>query len=332
MVNHSPLKDTGAFFTIIPETREIKVPTSHKVIGVVGDHLAEQLTFELPRFIDGHDIEGCTRRYISWLNVNGEPGNDQLEELKVPPEGAKEGMIYLTWTIRNLLAVSKGVVQFSLHFECLDADGATVRYHWGTAVCKNCEILDSVNHAIGVYSAMWVAGDTLVISDYTPVTDGVLDLQTPGIVPDGTLEITENGVHDVGLYAQVSVAVPPKEVSTELANGKIVNNSSWVLYADFTTRDRENFGTGVKENKDVEIPSRTELRIDGLMRLTNVGIHRIITMDIYGQPTPMPSNRGIAFGVCAGCTGYDPGDGQPLGLVAHVPEIDFYIEIVDEEA
>ena len=221
MANHSNVKDTGAFFTIVPETREVKVPSTHKVIGVVGDHLAEQLTFEIPKYIDGHDIAGCARRYVEWENVKDEIGSDQLVELTEPPEGAKDGMLYFTWTIRDRLAAAKGLVQFSIHFEDVDTNGLRL-YHWGTTACKNCEILDSINAALGVYAAIWVAGDTLVIEDYTPVEDGALALEMPGIVPEGTLEIHEAGLHEVGKYAQVEVkTVYETPTVTEIGGGAI---------------------------------------------------------------------------------------------------------------
>lgn len=204
MANHSTVKDTGVFFTITPETREVKVPSTHKIIGVVGDHLAEQLTFEIPRIIDGHDIAGCSRRYVEWENVDGVPGADSLTELTERPEGAQVDMLYFTWTIRDLLAAAKGLVQFSVHFEDVDENGVRL-YHWGTTNCKNCEILDSINHTLGAYTAMWVAGDTLVIADYTPVDRGALALETLGIVPEGTLEIHSAGLYDVGQYAAVDV-------------------------------------------------------------------------------------------------------------------------------
>ena len=239
MANHSTVKDTGAFFTITPETREVRVPQTHKIIGVVGDHLAEQLTFEIPRIIDGHDIAGCSRRYVEWENVDGEIGADQLVELTELPEGAQEGMLYFTWTIRDKLAAAKGVVQFSIHFEDVDENGVRL-YHWGTTNCKNCEILDSINHTTGTYAAIWVAGDTLVIEDYTPVDKNTLSLDMPGIVPEGTLEIRSAGLHDVGRYAAVNV----------VASGNMPSGT-----LEITTSGEHDVTTYAKAKVNFETPS-----------------------------------------------------------------------------
>lgn len=204
MAKHGKVKDNGEYFVINPASRKVSVPHIHKSIGTVGDHNSEQITFECPQMIDSHDISQCASRYVTWVNVRGEVGHDELQIEEV--EQGKEGMLYLSWTIRNGLTVAKGIVQFSVHFEDFDEDGETL-YRWSTATCKDCDILDSVNAVLGAYQAIYVAGDTLVIEDYTLVKDGVLELETNGLVPEGTLAIEENGTYEVGKYAQVKVDV-----------------------------------------------------------------------------------------------------------------------------
>jgi hypothetical protein len=209
MAKHGKVKDSGEYFAINPASRKVTVPHVHKSIGTVGDHNSEQITFECPQMIDGHDISQCASRYVTWINVNGEVGHDELQIAEV--EQGKEGMLYLSWTIRNGLTVAKGIVQFSVHFEDFDEDGETL-YRWSTATCKDCDILDSVNAVLGAYQAIYVAGDTLVIEDYTLVKDGVLELKTNGLVPEGTLKIEANGKFDVGKYAEVDIAVNDVEM------------------------------------------------------------------------------------------------------------------------
>ena len=204
MAKHGKVKDSGAYFVIDPVSRKVIVPHVHKSIGAVGDHNSEQITFECPQMIDSHDISQCESRYVTWINVNGEVGHDELHIEQV--EQSAEGTIYLSWTIRNALTVAKGVVQFSVHFEDKDGSGATL-YRWSTATCKDCDILDSINAVLGAYEAVYVAGNKLVFGDYNVVKDGVLKLETNGLIPEGILNIKENGIFDVGKYAQVKVDV-----------------------------------------------------------------------------------------------------------------------------
>lgn len=216
MAIHSTVKDSGGyFFDIDPATRQVKVPFSQKAIGVVGDHLSEQLTFRCPQFIDEHDISGCARKYVSWVNVDGEVGDDALHVQKI--EG---GMVYLTWTIRNALTTAKGLVKFSIFFEDVAEDGVTVLYRWGTLVNQNCEILDAINAVVGAYEAIYIDGDTLVFSSYVPVHEETAELRS-GIIPKGTLVVTEEGKHDVGLYAYVDVRTSGERPAVTVADGVV---------------------------------------------------------------------------------------------------------------
>lgn len=208
MAKHGRIKDSGAYFVIDPISRRITVPHAHKSIGTVGDHNSEQITFMCPQEIDGHDVSQCARRYVTWINVLGEVGHDELHIVQV--EQSAEKMLYLSWTIRNSLTVAKGVISFSVHFEDVDDNDATL-YRWSTATCKDCDILDSINAVVGAFEEVYVAGDALVFSNYNPVKDGVLKIETNGLIPKGTLEIKENGKFPVGEYAEVDVAVHTKD-------------------------------------------------------------------------------------------------------------------------
>lgn len=216
MAIHSPVKDDGGYyFDIVPSTRQVKVPNDQRAIGVVGDHLSEQLTFRCPRFIDSHDVSECARKYVSWVNVNDEPGNDELQVSE-----ADDNYLYLTWDIRNALTIATGLVKFSIVFEDPAEDGQPPLYRWSTTTNQNCEVLDAISSAVGAYAAIYVDGDTLIISDYTPVRNMTAELLS-GLVPEGTLVITEEGKHDVGPYASVDVQTSGEAPKITVENGVI---------------------------------------------------------------------------------------------------------------
>lgn len=219
MANHRGVKDSGEYFVINPASRKVTVPHAHKAIGTVGEHNSEQIRFECPQMVDGHDISQCASRFITWINANGDGGNDELQ--LVQNEQGAEGMVYLSWTIRKPLTIAKGLVQFSVHFEDIDDDGTTL-YRWSTATCRDCDILDSVNSDLGSYEAIYVSGETLVISDYTPVRDNSLSLETNGIIPEGTKTITANGTYEVGEFAQVEIAVDAEAPQITVQNNGLI--------------------------------------------------------------------------------------------------------------
>ena len=255
---HSTVKDSGAFFVVDPVTRTVTALDGQRAIGVAGDHLSEQVTFEAPQFIDGHDVTMCGRKYVTWVNVLSEVGHDELVL-----DRTEGGKAYFVWTVRNGLTQAQGFVQFALHFEDVDADQATV-YRWSTSACKDCEVLGSVNAVLSTYEAIYVAGDTLVIDDYNPVEGNTLSLNMGSInagsfIPEGTLEITEVGPHDVFKYAavDVNIALPEgtKQITTNGTHdverfkevevavpagyvGTIVNHSSGNFYVTYYYPDK----------------------------------------------------------------------------------------------
>lgn len=170
-MNHSGIHDEGMRFQIVPSTRKIVVPAPGKIIGVAGEHLCEQVTFECPKIIEGHSIKECTAHYVSWENANGKPGNDRLKLVE-----ETDGYLVYAWDIRNNTTVKAGIVAISVHFECVSDDG-TLLYRFSTHRCEECEILDSVNAPVGVYDVC-VEGNKLVFADYIPVRDGSLMLES----------------------------------------------------------------------------------------------------------------------------------------------------------
>lgn len=196
------LIDNGTPFEISISTKKVTVPKNHRVIGTVGSHMSEQVTFFCPIEIDGHDITQCARKYVAWRNAFGDQGSDELDLLLT-----ENGEAVFAWDVKKGLTVGKGVVSFSIHFEDV-GKGGELTYHWGTSTCSECEILDAINTVVGTYKSMYVVDDTLVISDYNPVQDRKLELNSESIIPDGSVQITTNGNHNVREYAEVNVDVP----------------------------------------------------------------------------------------------------------------------------
>lgn len=192
MILHSGIRDDGNNFQIVPSTRKIVVPPSHKVIGTVGSHNSEQTTFQCPRTIDGHDVASCSDHFICWINANGVYGRYDIENISVDDE-----YMYLTWVIDSGVTASAGNVSFAVHFEDKDADNKLL-YSWGTAECTECEILSTIKGASGTSN-------------------------NGSIVVGGTLDISKNGVYDVSNYAYVNVSVAGGDTGSDNGEVKMFN-------------------------------------------------------------------------------------------------------------
>lgn len=55
--------DSDTYFMINPYTREIENTNYNKTVLMRGDHNSERFTFEIPRYVDGHDMSLCNRMY-----------------------------------------------------------------------------------------------------------------------------------------------------------------------------------------------------------------------------------------------------------------------------
>lgn len=126
--------DTDKHFTIDPVTRKI-TNVSGKAIIVQGDHNSERLTFELPRYIDGHDMSMCNEVQVHYLNseavspVTSAPGIYRVDDLQISPNS--DDVVVLSWLVSGNATKYVGKLQFNIRFVCT-SDGETVDYAWHT--------------------------------------------------------------------------------------------------------------------------------------------------------------------------------------------------------
>lgn len=148
--------DTDAFFVIDPVSRAIKSPSSNKRTIIQFDHNSEQITFECPRYIDGHDMSVCNRVEIHYLNVSARNGLENKglyisEDLAV--KGDDKDKVTCSWLISQNATQYVGSLSFLVRFCCVS--GEDVTYAWNTAVTNSIivsEGLDSTNSVLTKYA------------------------------------------------------------------------------------------------------------------------------------------------------------------------------------
>ena len=139
MLHTHNIVDMGKHFVIDAATRMI-TPTIERVVLVQGDHNSERYTFELPRFIDGHDMSLTNRVEIHYDNVSKDK-KQTYEGLYISKDAIVNGdKIEFSWLVSGNATQLAGKTQFWINFVCVDDDDNIV-YSWGTETFKSIYIL-----------------------------------------------------------------------------------------------------------------------------------------------------------------------------------------------
>ena len=137
--------DTDLHFIIDPITRKV-TSESGKVSLMQHDHLSERFTFELPRFIEGHDMSLTDKVEVHYLNISSTDKRSQIEDiyevddLQVSPDS--NDMVICSWLISKNATTHVGSLQFILRFVCYSDNEIT--YQWFTDQHTVIKIMPSI--------------------------------------------------------------------------------------------------------------------------------------------------------------------------------------------
>lgn len=125
--------DTDKHFKIIPAVRRI-INTSGKKKLMRGDHKSERFSFELPRFIEGHDMSLCNVLEVHYNNISEDgneqkPNMDELTDIRISPDD--EDVVIFSWLITRNCTQLAGILSFFFRFACVNDDGSS-DYEWNT--------------------------------------------------------------------------------------------------------------------------------------------------------------------------------------------------------
>lgn len=140
--------DTDTHFVINAVTRDMKNASSTKTMVIQHDHDSERFTFELPRYIEGHDMATCNVVQVHYINIDSvtkeqNPGLYEVNDLQVSPEDDK--VMICSWLISGHATKFVGSLNFLVRFACT-ADG-DVQYAWNTAVFKGISVSEGINNS-----------------------------------------------------------------------------------------------------------------------------------------------------------------------------------------
>ena len=175
--------DTDPHYKINGITRTIVNVDETKRMLVQGDHNSERLTFEVPRFVDGHDFSECNAVEVHYVNEDAFQKNASrsfyiVEDLHIKGESEEDkNVVVLSWLVEGDATVYAGTLNFSIHFKCIT--NGRIDYSWNTtafkgimiepAICNSQKIENEYPDAIAQLNArigiLEGNNDTLVLKD-----------------------------------------------------------------------------------------------------------------------------------------------------------------------
>lgn len=144
--------DSDSYFVIDPVSRAITNDGYRKVTLMQYDHNSSQLTFELSRYVDGHDMSLCNRVRVHYINIEitddnqvGETYSDlaELTDLRVNPENPDT--VICSWTITRRSTQFAGTLNFLVQYMCV-SDMGVVDYEFHSDIYESIEINDGLNN------------------------------------------------------------------------------------------------------------------------------------------------------------------------------------------
>ena len=140
--------DTGKCFEINGISRFIKETSSTKLVLVQGDHKSEVVTFQMPRYIDGHDMLLCNKIRVHYINIETGTNNKSADIYEVTDLALCEeceDILTFTWTVEAPATKYYGPLSFLIKFEC--TEGENILYQWNTAKYVGVNVLSGIDNS-----------------------------------------------------------------------------------------------------------------------------------------------------------------------------------------
>lgn len=148
MAHTHQLNDNDTHFLIDAESRQIT--TNAKYIKLMQhDHNSEVFTFEMPRYIESHDMTLCDHVQVHYSNIGKvEQSDDFYEVTDVHTKEGNDSVITFTWTIKGTATRHVGALHFNVRFVCSTED--TADYVWSTRIFTGVSVESSLYNSAAV--------------------------------------------------------------------------------------------------------------------------------------------------------------------------------------
>lgn len=211
MDHQHDLIDSDAYFIIDPVTRTMS-NESAKTTLIQGDHNSERFTFELPRYIDSHDMSVCNKVEVHYLNIERRTKTTSADIYPVTDLHVKsttKDRVVCSWLISHNATKYVGTLNFMIHFACVSEE-AVVEYAWNTGIYE------------GITISSGISNSETIIEDYVDILE-----QWKQDLLDGSIDTSKYVTWDE-LLTVLDEAGVVRPVTT--ADGELLTDNEGAIY------------------------------------------------------------------------------------------------------
>ena len=250
------VSDSDNKFAIDGISRAIKNNSTSKTIVMQFDHNSEVFTFELPRYIEGHDMTKCNRVEVHYLNIDAVTKEEKegiylVNDLTINADD--ETKLTCSWIISQSATQLVGNLNFLLRFICLTDD--VIDYVWNTAIFS------------GIYVSKGIYNSDIVAEQYIDTIKAW----------ENRLELVENSIGSSGISPTIKVTAITGGNKVEItdANGTKIFN---VMHGTNGTNGAD--GKDGINGADGVSPTLSVAEITGGHRVTITDVNGTQTFDV----------------------------------------------------
>lgn len=151
MAHLHTIMDDDLYFSIDPFSKTVTYLGEEPLVIAQTDHNSEQFTFEIPRYIEGHDMLLCDKVEVHYINIGTvssirNPGIYKVKDLAVA-EDDNETLTF-SWTISSNATRYVGSLNYAIRFAC--TTGSKIDYSWNTLPFSGITIGESYDNSHAV--------------------------------------------------------------------------------------------------------------------------------------------------------------------------------------
>lgn len=205
-VHTHSVTDSDTYFVIDPITHEIENTARKKRVLMQHDHRSERFTFELPRYVEGHDMTLCDRVRVHYNNVGTKTGAEEeeveeradvveLTDLRINPDDTET--VICSWLIERQSTQLVGILSFLVQYLC--TDNGEVVYEWHSDIFEDVEIRKGRNNGEAAvieysnileqwYTRIFGAGDSVMASIASESATQLTAIQAESVKQQSAIE------------------------------------------------------------------------------------------------------------------------------------------------